>query len=373
MTETPTSTPPTPSSAKPAPNQINHNDLEHRYYQYLRAQEYSTTDALIEVLRWYLPHFEGFSRVLDIGCGHGEFLQLLQEHGHEAVGIDIDPAMVDACHTRGLTAYEADAISWLATQTEQFDAIFSSNVIEHLDAATVQQLVQQAFTALRPGGMLLLGTPNPESFIVQFHEFWRDPTHVRLYGRQLIEFFLADAGFTNIQNGDNTNAAWDGIEIMLNSGAQATPTLAALADIPPMTPLAAPPPLHTLPEPPDPDASLREKTAFRLLKLVYEKFLEPYIALIRTDLENQQHYLRTCREKLAELQETNRQLTHILNVALIETHQLHEQRIGQLENAYRFLSPSRELFVYGYKPGNSSVAHVGDETQRSDTTDETGA
>ena len=137
-------------------HKTNPQELEHRYYQYLRDHQYASTDALVHVLRWYLPYFEGFPRVLDIGCGHGEFLQLLTEQGHDAVGIDIDPAMVATCRERGLTAYEGDAISWLQGQEAAFDAIFSSNVIEHLDAPTVQALIQRAHTALRPGGLLLI-------------------------------------------------------------------------------------------------------------------------------------------------------------------------------------------------------------------------
>src|SRR5690606_28108973 len=153
-------------------------------------------EALRQVLQWYMRYFQGFERVLDIGCGNGEFLQLLQAAGHTAVGVDIDPAMVQQCIDQGLTAYEADVISWLPSQAGQYDAIFSSNVIELLGAKTVLTIVEQAYHALRPGGMLLLGTPNPESAIVQFHEYWRDPTHVRLYNRQLLEFFLHDSGFT---------------------------------------------------------------------------------------------------------------------------------------------------------------------------------
>ncbi|MEZ4680164.1 MAG: class I SAM-dependent methyltransferase [Caldilineaceae bacterium] len=329
-------------------------NLEHRYYHYLRTQQYSSTDALLAVLRWYLPYFEGFHRVLDIGCGHGEFLRLLQEAGHKAVGIDIDPAMVATCREQGLTAEEGDAIAWLATQTTSFDAIFSSNVIEHMDAHSVQQLIRAAHGALRPGGMLLIGTPNPESLIVQFHEFWRDPTHVRMYSRQLIEFFFADAGFVEMHSGNNAEAAWDGVEIMLDAKAQSATQsreLPPIEPIPPFQETLLPP--HGLPQPPAATAPLRQRLAFGVGQWVYQKFLEPYLALLRIDLERQHQQLQALQSHVVRLQQTNLILEGALRDTFAQIGQdvreLVEVRFNQLGNGFRFLHPPRELFVYGYK------------------------
>lgn len=337
-----TATPPTSSpSIQPNPMTPDAANLEYRYYQYLRGNQYATADALLDVLRWYLPYFEGFSRVLDIGCGHGEFLQLLQAHGHEAVGIDIDPAMVATCQQLGLTAYEGDAGAWLAGQQAQFDAIFSSNVIEHLDAQQVQTWIRQAYGALRPGGMLLIGTPNPESLIVQFHEFWRDPTHVRLYSRQLVEFFFADAGFDNIQNGNNGAAAWDGIDQLLTLTAQTGQLTAATAPL--VDPVA--PALHPLPQPPPASAPLRQRLAFRLLNFVYGKFLEPYIELIRSDQEHQRQQVAKMQAAMLQLYERNGLLEELLQ----QTNSRLDTRLQQVGNGFRFMHPPREYFVYGYK------------------------
>ncbi len=336
-------TPPTsPAHAQSNPVVADAQNLEYRYYQYLRGNQYATTEALLGVLRWYLPYVEGFTRVLDIGCGHGEFLQLLQAHGHEAVGIDIDPAMVATCRELGLTAYQGDAGEWLAGQEEQFDAIFSSNVIEHLDAQRVQAWIRQAYGALRPGGLLLIGTPNPESLIVQFHEFWRDPTHVRLYSRQLVEFFFADAGFGNIQNDNNGAAAWDGIDQLLTPMAQ--PEQPTVAKIPPFDPV--PISLHPLPPAPPASAPMRQRLAFRLLNFVYGKFLEPYIALIRSDQERQGQQMAKMQTTLRQVEEHNGLLEEAMQRT---TSQLHTY-LQQVGNSFHFMHPPREYFVYGYKP-----------------------
>ncbi len=359
-------TQPTPPDSTPdsAPDSAN---LEYRYYQYLRGNQYATTDALMAVLRWYLPYFEGFTRVLDIGCGHGEFLQLLEEDGHEAVGIDIDPAMVATCRQLGLTAYEGDAGAWLAGQTAQFDAIFSSNVIEHLDAQQVQTWIRQAYGALRPGGMLLIGTPNPESLIVQFHEFWRDPTHVRLYSRQLIEFFFADAGFSNIENGNNGAAAWDGIDQLLTPTAQ--PDRQPPAAMPVFDPANTT--LHPLPSPPPATAPLRQRLAFRLLHFVYGKFLEPYVALIRSDQARQNQQITEMQALIRSLYERN----GLLEAALEQTNARLDTHVQQLGNGFRFMHPPREHFVYGYKPtteGDGVTTETETETETETTTAATG-
>lgn len=312
-------------------------DLEHRYYDYLYSQGYTSNAALRKVLQWYLPYFDGFHRVLDIGCGNGEFLAILQTAGHEAVGIDIDPAMVAECRQQGLTAYEADVVAWLPTQAEQYDAIFSSNVIEHLDAKTVAALVSGAYQALRPGGLLLLGTPNPESAIVHFHEYWRDPTHVRLYSRQVLEFFLYNAGFATVKSDVNGETHWEGL----------APMVQALDHAAPSEQECQPPPrqhyrvadLQLWPAAPGAGSSLRQRLSFRLLHLVFKKFMEPYLDLVRLDLEHH-------RQHIVQLEEQVDWYQH----RLAAMQQQVNQQGQQLGNNLRFLYAAREVFVYGYKP-----------------------
>lgn len=308
-------------------------DLEHRYYDYLYSKGYSSQEALHKVLQWYLPYFNGFTRVLDIGCGNGEFLQLLQGAGHEAVGVDIDPAMVTQCRQQGLNAVEADVRTWLPTQAAHFDAIFSSNVIEHLAAETVAAIVAGAYQALRPGGLLLLGTPNPESAIVHLHEYWRDPTHVRLYSRQLLEFFLHTAGFTQVQSDVNRETHWDGVDQMLQSLASEPP--AGLNEATAPRRLGAVADLRPWPPPPSPQSSLRQRLSYRALHLVFKKFLEPYLDVVRADLEHH-------RQHIVQLQE---QVDWLQRRLAFQHHQ-----IQQLGHSTRFLYPPREVFVYGYKP-----------------------
>jgi SAM-dependent methyltransferase len=309
--------------------------LENRYYAYLRAQGYSTSDALLDVLRVYLPHFEGLTQVADLGCGHGEFLAMLRDAGHTATGVDVDPAMVEACRAQGFDVALGDAATWLLERPGQFDAVFSSNVIEHLPADTVRVWVAAAYAALRPGGMLLLATPNPASAIVQFHEFWRDPTHVRMYAAQLVEFMLVDAGFTAVQSVENDAARWDGIDQMLRDLDAPLPEFA----IPPTS--GELPPLPTLPA----DSSLRARWAFGLSSWVYRKFTEPYVLPLRKDLARMHATVDAQAQALVALKARQGQVV---------------TRMQALAQADRFLHPSREIAIFGYKPAAGNV-HTVDE------------
>lgn len=300
-------------------------DLENRYYAYLRGHAYSTEAALDAVLAHYVPHFAGFDRVLDVGCGHGEFLRLLRDAGHDAAGVDIDPAMVAACRAQGFDVAEGDAVAWLSAGGRTFDGVFSSNVVEHMEVAQVRALIEAAFAALRPGGLLLIATPNPESAIVQGHEFWRDPTHVRLYSRQLLEFMLHDAGFERVASAGNPASAWEGVDAQL----------ATVDDDLPALPLPPGPPALP-PEPPEPEAGgWRARLAWQISRFVYRKFSEPYIAPLRAVLEQQSAALAANRAAVAEANAA-------LNIA--------QGRIRRLSAAYRFLHAEREIYVVGYRP-----------------------
>ncbi|MSP11739.1 MAG: class I SAM-dependent methyltransferase [Chloroflexi bacterium] len=341
------------------------SNLESRYYEYLRGADYSSTAFLHQVLGVYLPYFQDFHRILDIGCGHGEFLQLLQSAGHQAVGADIDPTMVQTCLSNGLEVYHADVLEWLPQQEIPFDAIFSSNVMEHLSPDQVARLIHTAFQALRPGGMLLIGVPNPESAVVQFYEFWRDPTHVRLYNRQLLEFFFQDAGFSDIHSAENEAARWEGVDKLLE-----TPSpLPEFTDeftghlldwktrpySPPELP-AVPEALSHLPAPPA-DAPFKDRLGYRIAHYLFNKFFGPFTDIWREEIRQQQSYLTDLHRSIIDefnqqQRERERQRTLALHLPRLE------ERINGLERAYRFFHPSREVFVYGYKPERLQDAAV---------------
>jgi 2-polyprenyl-3-methyl-5-hydroxy-6-metoxy-1,4-benzoquinol methylase len=146
----------------------------------------------------YVSHFEGARDVLDVGCGRGEFLECLREWHVPALGIDRDAAMVAHCRRKGFSVEQADALAFLAAlEPASIGGIFCAEVIEHLEAADVVDLLDLCARVLQPGAALVLESPNPESLIV-FSGFFQDVTHVRPYDPRSLVPLLRARGFRDI-------------------------------------------------------------------------------------------------------------------------------------------------------------------------------
>ncbi len=153
----------------------------------------------VERLRARRPMAPG-KPLLDIGCGRGEWLELVGEAGIEAYGIDSNANAVAACERRGLPARRGDALAHLASLPDgALGAISVFHVIEHLPTAALLRLLDEARRTLIPGGLLMLETPNPESIKVGATTFHTDPTHLRPIPPQLAEFLVDRCGFIDIE------------------------------------------------------------------------------------------------------------------------------------------------------------------------------
>jgi SAM-dependent methyltransferase len=148
----------------------------------------------------YLELLGSRKRVVDLGCGRGELLELLGEAGVSAYGIDLDPDNVAVCTEKGLDVIEGDAISHLeGLEGSAVDGIVASHVIEHLGADPLWRLVAAAVEKLAEDGILILETPNPESLLAGSINFHRDPTHVRPVHPETLAFLCESAGFREVE------------------------------------------------------------------------------------------------------------------------------------------------------------------------------
>lgn len=154
----------------------------------------------------YLPHLTRAQAgspdrpVLDLGCGRGEWLALLARQGLIARGVDCNAAMLAQVRERGLDVVEDDLLTFLrAADADSWGAVTAFQVIEHLDHDTLLELFREAARVLRPGGILLLETPNPENLQVAAYSFWLDPTHVRPLPPPLLAHTAAWFGFADIR------------------------------------------------------------------------------------------------------------------------------------------------------------------------------
>jgi len=169
--------------------------LEQRY----RGSE----EDIRERLRLYLPTLTGKGPVLDLGCGRGELLSLLEEQGIEGRGIDGSEQMVEVCRERGLRAERADLFAALAAiPAGSLGAVVSFHVIEHLPPDSLDRLVRLAWVALRPGGVLILETPSPMALAAGARNFWLDPTHKRPVHPESLKLSFELAGFDPIERLD---------------------------------------------------------------------------------------------------------------------------------------------------------------------------
>jgi O-antigen chain-terminating methyltransferase len=149
----------------------------------------------------YVDFFPPRGRILDIGCGRGEFLELLNESGRAGLGIELDPALVDVCRQKGLQVEEKDALSYLRMQIDaSWDGIFLGHIIEHLTGDETYEILSCAAGRLNPGGRLVIITPNP-NFLPGIGSFWSDITHQRPYSLQGLKTIFGKLGIREISNG----------------------------------------------------------------------------------------------------------------------------------------------------------------------------
>jgi O-antigen chain-terminating methyltransferase len=152
-------------------------------------------------LRAYLPFLQPLAarpraQALDLGCGRGEWLELLGEQGFLARGVDLDDGMLAACRELGLDVQNGDALAALRAQPDESLALVSAfHLVEHLPFDLVRELVAEALRALAPGGLLVMETPNPENLVVGASDFYTDPSHERPIPPNLLAFATEHAGF----------------------------------------------------------------------------------------------------------------------------------------------------------------------------------
>jgi O-antigen chain-terminating methyltransferase len=154
-------------------------------------------------LEGYLPdvhRLAGPGGVVDLGCGRGEWLALLRAAGVTARGIDANPAFVAAGRARGLDMELGDALGYLeALPLDSIDMVTAFHVIEHLATEDLLALLEAARGALRPGGCLLLETPNPTNLVMAACDFYNDPTHRSPLPPALTEYLVSTQGFRDVE------------------------------------------------------------------------------------------------------------------------------------------------------------------------------
>ncbi len=184
------------SNAQPPPSAAFSDSLDSYKYVGFENLYRGSEEAIRARLESYLPYFEGAADVLDVGCGRGEFLDLLAVRGISARGLDLNHEMVEVCRARGLDVTEDDAVAYLERQPDgALGGVFAAQVVEHLQPAYLLRFLDLAFQKLRPGAPIVLETLNPACWTAFFDSFIRDITHVWPLHPDTLRYLVLASGF----------------------------------------------------------------------------------------------------------------------------------------------------------------------------------
>ena len=176
------------------------------FYRAFEDRHRGSRELIGQRLEAYLPFIQPLSVIyqpanaVDLGCGRGEWLELLQGAGFVPQGIDLDACMLAACTERGLPVTQGDAIAHLKSLADQSQCIVSGfHIAEHMAFDDLETLVIHSMRVLKPGGLLILETPNPENLVVGTSNFFLDPTHLRPIPPLLLSFLPEHHGFARVR------------------------------------------------------------------------------------------------------------------------------------------------------------------------------
>ncbi|OHE10575.1 MAG: hypothetical protein A2513_06870 [Sulfurimonas sp. RIFOXYD12_FULL_33_39] len=148
-----------------------------------------------------LPFKKEDIKVLDVGCGRGEWLELLKENDYiNLKGVDLNRIMIENSKKLGLDVLESDAIDYLSNQEDDsLSVITGFHIIEHLSFEVLMKLFQESYRVLQKGGMVIFETPNPENIAVGAFSFYTDPTHKNPLVPDTAKFLLEYNYFKDVE------------------------------------------------------------------------------------------------------------------------------------------------------------------------------
>lgn len=187
----------------------NENICSDRKYQgayplldYFKFENYfrGSRKGIKECQSMYVPYFQGKGKILDLGCGRGEFLELLKGNGIDGFGIDAYPEFVEYCEFKGLQVSCGKVPDVLtALEEESVGGIFASQLVEHITFEELMTLCKEAYRIMTPGACMIIETPNPSCLSTYINSFYMDPSHIKPVHPKTLQYLLEQQGFGNIE------------------------------------------------------------------------------------------------------------------------------------------------------------------------------
>ncbi|MDF1757097.1 MAG: class I SAM-dependent methyltransferase [Legionellaceae bacterium] len=178
--------------------------LHANFYKSFEDKYRGSRELIKSRLQVYKPFIKSIqdiypnSKTIDLGCGRCEWLEILTQSGFKATGVDRDENMLSLGVELGLDVHCANALDFLKNVDDNSQSIVSAfHLVEHIEFEELQTLVFEALRVLRPGGLLIMETPNPENIVVGTCAFYMDPTHKRPIPPNLLAFLPEYYGYKN--------------------------------------------------------------------------------------------------------------------------------------------------------------------------------
>jgi 2-polyprenyl-3-methyl-5-hydroxy-6-metoxy-1,4-benzoquinol methylase len=172
-------------------------------YSSLEDDFRGTREEIKESVSFYLPILKDAginSDIVDVGCGRGEWLEVMREAGLSARGVDFNRVMIERSRRAGLDAIEADALTYLRSQADNsLSCITAFHFVEHLPLPALISFLDECARTLKPGGLAVFETPNPENLLVGGCNFYLDPTHRNPLPATMMKFLLEARGFCRVE------------------------------------------------------------------------------------------------------------------------------------------------------------------------------
>ena len=188
-------------------NDIDESDNDINYFvfnEYIgKAWSKLSGDSVIDVPNVFEKSLELFNEcknVLEIGCGNGTFLQMLEDKDIRGYGIDINEDFILYCKRKDLNVENVDVITHLKSLPDKtIDGVFSAHVIEHLQTHELIKLIELCYAKMEFGSYIVLVTPNILNIIVSSNTFYMDPTHINHIHPDVLKYLLESGGFRDVQ------------------------------------------------------------------------------------------------------------------------------------------------------------------------------
>lgn len=154
---------------------------------YNRLEQDYDLPKILDFINRYAGSNKSKIKVLDVGCGYGKKLKPLQDLGYNALGVDINPTIVETNQRKGLNCITLEALANSADQsTDQFDVVLLSHIIEHFQPNELLEFMDFYLDKLAPNGYLVIATP------LLCNHFYVDFTHLKPYWPMSIDMIFGD-------------------------------------------------------------------------------------------------------------------------------------------------------------------------------------